>query len=127
MRPKSPKKSGSLPILSARNLSLEAFKIEVSLDLESVELLVPLLGWTQIREIEAAGFAVAPYRIIVETVSGSVAIAQRKGFSRLFEKMEPGDVLVVTKLDRLGRDAIDVSSTVSNRSLTASIILSVNI
>ena len=67
----------------------------------------------QIREIEAAGFAVAPYRIIVETVSGSVAIARRKGFSRLFEKMEPGDVLVVTKLDRLGRDAIDVSSTVS--------------
>lgn len=67
----------------------------------------------QIREVEAAGFAVAPHRIIAETVSGSVAIAQRKGFSRLLEKMEPGDVLVVTKLDRLGRDAIDVSSTVA--------------
>ena len=67
----------------------------------------------QIREVEAAGFAVVPHRIIAETVSGSVAIAQRKGFSRLLEKMEPGDVLVVTKLDRLGRDAIDVSSTVA--------------
>lgn len=29
------------------------------------------------------------------------------------EKMEQGDVLIVTKLDRLGRDAIDVSSTVA--------------
>lgn len=67
----------------------------------------------QLREIEAAGFAVAPHRIIAETISGSIAIAQRKGFSRLLEKMENGDVLVVTKLDRLGRDAIDVSSTVA--------------
>jgi putative DNA-invertase from lambdoid prophage Rac len=29
------------------------------------------------------------------------------------EKMEQGDVLIVTKLDRLGRNAIDVSSTVA--------------
>ncbi len=34
------------------------------------------------------------------------------GFSRLLEKLESGDVLIVTKLDRLGRDAIDVSATV---------------
>lgn len=31
---------------------------------------------------------------------------------KLLDRMEPGDVLIVTKLDRLGRDAIDVSSTV---------------
>ena len=37
----------------------------------------------QIREIEAAGFKVEPHRIISETVSGSVAIAQRKDFPRL--------------------------------------------
>lgn len=67
----------------------------------------------QLREIEAAGFKVEPHRIIVETVSGSQAIAERKGFSRLFDKMEQGDVLVVTKLDRLGRNAVDVSVTVS--------------
>ncbi|MBM1772879.1 recombinase family protein, partial [Sulfitobacter geojensis] len=48
-----------------------------------------------------------------ETVSGSVAIAKRTGFARLLDKMEQGDVLIVTKLDRLGRDAIDVSSTVA--------------
>lgn len=67
----------------------------------------------QILEIESAGFAIEPHRIITETVSGSRAIVQRKGFSRLLDKMEKGDVLVVTKLDRLGRDAVDVSNTVA--------------
>ena len=66
----------------------------------------------QIQEIEAAGFHVEPRRIVTETISGSVAIAPRRGFSRLMDKLEAGDVLIVTKLDRLGRDAIDVSTTV---------------
>ena len=66
----------------------------------------------QIQEIEAAGFHVEPRRIVTETVSGSTAIAQRVGFSKLMDRLEAGDVLIVTKLDRLGRDAIDVSSTV---------------
>lgn len=59
----------------------------------------------QIQEIEAAGFQVQPHRIVNETVSGSTAIAQRRGFSRLMDKLESGDILIVTKLDRLGRDA----------------------
>lgn len=67
----------------------------------------------QIGEIEAAGFRVEPHRILTETISGSVAIARRPGFSRLLDKMEKGDVLIVTRLDRLGRDAIDVSGTVA--------------
>ena len=67
----------------------------------------------QLVEIKAAGFNVEPHRIITETVSGSVAIVRQKGFSRLLDKMEKGDVLIVTKLDRLGRDAIDVSTTVA--------------
>ena len=66
----------------------------------------------QIQEIKAAGFHVEPRRIVTETVSGSTAIAQRLGFSKLMDRLEAGDVLIVTKLDRLGRDAIDVSSTV---------------
>ncbi len=76
---------------------------------------VPTTGQTtenQIQEIKAAGFHVEPRRIVTETVSGSTAIAQRRGFSKLLDKMEAGDILIVTKLDRLGRDAIDVSSTV---------------
>jgi putative DNA-invertase from lambdoid prophage Rac len=50
---------------------------------------------------------------VTETVSGSVATAWRRGFARLLDRLEPGDVLVVAKLDRLGRDATDVGSTVA--------------
>jgi putative DNA-invertase from lambdoid prophage Rac len=67
----------------------------------------------QIQEIQSAGFNIEPHRIITETISGSMAITLRTGFARLLDKMEPGDVLVVTKLDRLGRDAVDVSMTVN--------------
>jgi putative DNA-invertase from lambdoid prophage Rac len=66
----------------------------------------------QIKEIEAAGFVVAKQRTVTETVSGSVAAFERKGFSKLLDKLEEGDVLIVTKLDRLGRNAIDVRATV---------------
>ena len=57
----------------------------------------------QIKEIEAAGFIIAFHRIITNTISGSIPMARRQGFGRLLDKMEPRDVLVVTKLDRLGR------------------------
>jgi putative DNA-invertase from lambdoid prophage Rac len=66
----------------------------------------------QLREIAAAGFAVDPRRVVEETVSGSVAAGERPGFGKLVDKMEEGDVLVVTKLDRLGRNAMDVRATV---------------
>jgi Site-specific recombinases, DNA invertase Pin homologs len=63
-------------------------------------------------EIQAAGFSIDTRRCIEETVSGSVAAQQRPGFMRLMDRLEPGDILVVTKLDRLGRNAIDVRATV---------------
>lgn len=66
----------------------------------------------QVREIEAAGFAIEPRRVIAETVSGSVAAMERKGFAKLADRLEAGDVLIVTKLDRLGRNAMDVRKTV---------------
>jgi putative DNA-invertase from lambdoid prophage Rac len=66
----------------------------------------------QLEEIRAAGFHVEDRRIVTERISGSVPITQRPEFSRLVDRLEPGDILIVTKLDRLGRDAIDVSSTV---------------
>jgi putative DNA-invertase from lambdoid prophage Rac len=67
----------------------------------------------QVREIAAAGFAVDPRRIVEETISGASASAQRAKFSELLLRLEEGDVLIVTKLDRLGRDVIDVVSTVN--------------
>jgi putative DNA-invertase from lambdoid prophage Rac len=66
----------------------------------------------QVREIEAAGFAVDAKRIVVETVSGSMPAMERKGFAKLRDRLEAGDVLIVTKLDRLGRNAMDVRATV---------------
>ena len=66
----------------------------------------------QIAEAKAAGFAIRPNRIIMETISGSVAARQRPEFRRLLDRLEDGDVLVVTKLDRLGRSALDVRATV---------------
>lgn len=66
----------------------------------------------QRMEIQAAGFAVEARRLIEEHISGAVSAQQRPGFTKLIDRMEAGDVLVVTKLDRLGRNAMDVRATV---------------
>src|SRR5215207_1968659 len=67
----------------------------------------------QLGEIAAAGFAIEPHRVVTETISGSVATAQRRGFTRLLDNLEAGDVVMVSKLDRPGRNAMDVGSTVA--------------
>jgi putative DNA-invertase from lambdoid prophage Rac len=66
----------------------------------------------QVMEIKNAGFNVEPQRVIEEVISGSVEAKQRNGWIKLFERLENGDVIVVTKLDRLGRNAMDVRTTV---------------
>lgn len=66
----------------------------------------------QVAEIKAAGYQVDENRFVTEQVSGSTAASLRKGFSKLKERLETGDTLVVTKLDRLGRDSIDVQQTI---------------
>jgi putative DNA-invertase from lambdoid prophage Rac len=66
----------------------------------------------QVQEIAAAGFAIQQHRVVEETISGSSAASQREGFKRLLDRLERGDVLVVSKLDRLGRNVVDVVQTV---------------
>lgn len=66
----------------------------------------------QVLEIQAAGFQIEPRRVITETVSGSTPAMERDGFRKLTDRLEERDVLVVTKLDRLGRNAMDVRATV---------------
>lgn len=66
----------------------------------------------QVLEVKGAGFQVEPHRVIAETISGSTQATDRPGFQKLLERMERGDVLIVTKLDRLGRNAMDVRTTV---------------
>lgn len=45
-------------------------------------------------------------------VSGSTQAAKRPGFAKLLEGIRKGDTLHVYAVDRLGRDALDVQSTV---------------
>lgn len=66
----------------------------------------------QLIEAQTAGFSIEPHRVIEETVSGSTRASQREGFNKLLERMESGDRLIVSKLDRLGRDMIDLVQTV---------------
>jgi len=66
----------------------------------------------QVQEIASAGFAVTKQRVVCETVSGSVPAFERKGFAKLVDRLEENDVLVVSRLDRLGRNAMDVRATV---------------
>lgn len=46
------------------------------------------------------------------TLAVQSAAAERPGFMRLLDRMENGDILIVTKLDRLGRNAMDIRKTV---------------
>jgi putative DNA-invertase from lambdoid prophage Rac len=73
---------------------------------------VEQLTENQREQISSAGYKIEPRRFVEEKVSGSVPALQRPGFKKLLEKLEPGDTLVVTKLDRIGRDSIDVQKTV---------------
>lgn len=65
----------------------------------------------QRREIEGAGYAVE-YWFADEGVSGKVLAAERPQFAKMLGKIRDGETLVVTKLDRLGRDAQDVGATI---------------
>lgn len=66
----------------------------------------------QVLELRSAGFDLDERRIVVETVSGSVPARERREFARLLDRLEAGDVLVVSKIDRLGRNAMDVRGIV---------------
>jgi putative DNA-invertase from lambdoid prophage Rac len=66
----------------------------------------------QVLELKGSGFTIDPHRIVTESISGSMPAMERPQFARLVDRLEAGDVLVVTKLDRLGRNAMDVRATV---------------
>ena len=68
----------------------------------------------QLVAIRQAGYDIRDRRVISETVSGGVQAMQRKTFADMVtHKLEKGDRLVVLKLDRLGRDNIDVQQTIA--------------
>ena len=65
----------------------------------------------QRQEIERAGYQVG-YWFADEGVSGKVSASQRPQFAKLLQQIRDGETLVVSKLDRLGRDAQDVGATI---------------
>lgn len=69
----------------------------------------------QLMQISNAGFIVEPDRVFIEHgVSGKVPALQREQFSRLNDRLAANDCLVICRLDRLGRDTLDVISTIQN-------------
>lgn len=62
--------------------------------------------------IRDAGFAV-DFIYPENGVSGSVKAKDRPEFARMLEAVKEGDTVVVTAIDRLGRDAEDILNTVN--------------
>jgi DNA invertase Pin-like site-specific DNA recombinase len=62
-------------------------------------------------ELESTGFKI-DYWFSDTGVSGKTCASQRPEFAKLLDKIRDGETLVVSKLDRLGRDAVDVLQTI---------------
>lgn len=73
---------------------------------------------TQSTENQRVELAQAGYQIPDEFwfsdqgISGKTCATQRPQFGTLLSKIRSGETLVVSKLDRLGRDAVDVMQTI---------------
>jgi putative DNA-invertase from lambdoid prophage Rac len=65
----------------------------------------------QIEALAAAG--VPADRIFSEKISGAAPLADRKELQRALAALQPGDVLIVSKLDRVGRSMEDCVSRVA--------------
>jgi putative DNA-invertase from lambdoid prophage Rac len=65
----------------------------------------------QRQEIERAGYQVE-YWFSDDGISGKVHASQRPQFKALIGQIRNGETLVVSKLDRLGRDAQDIGATI---------------
>jgi putative DNA-invertase from lambdoid prophage Rac len=62
-------------------------------------------------DIEKAGFKI-DYWFADDGISGKSHASQRPKLKALFNQIRDGETIVVTKLDRLGRDAQDISTTI---------------
>jgi putative DNA-invertase from lambdoid prophage Rac len=61
-------------------------------------------------EIEAAGYAVDYW--YSDTISGKTSASERPEFNALLTQIRDGETLIVSKLDRIGRDAQDVGAAI---------------
>ena len=64
-------------------------------------------------ELAQSGYQIEPdFWFADDGISGKVAASQRPQFNRMLSQVRKGETVVVSKLDRIGRDAIDVLQTV---------------
>lgn len=71
----------------------------------------------QWQELEASGYTIDAGRRFADIgVSGATAAADRPQWSLLITKLCAGDTVIVSKIDRLGRNAIDILQTVDSLS-----------
>jgi putative DNA-invertase from lambdoid prophage Rac len=61
-------------------------------------------------EIEAAGYKIDYF--FGDFISGKTSASQRPQFNELLRQIRDGETLIVSKLDRIGRDAQDVGATI---------------
>lgn len=69
----------------------------------------------QKQQITSRGYSVRKW-FTDEAVSGSVESTKRLGLKSLLDYVREGDILVITAIDRLGRNTIDVLSTITKLS-----------
>lgn len=69
-------------------------------------------GVNQKIAIERAGYEIKKGRYFEDVISGKTTAMSRPQFSKMMDRLEEEDVVVVYDLSRLGRDAMDVMSTV---------------
>lgn len=62
-------------------------------------------------ELEQAGYKI-DFWFEDAGISGKTHTSQRPRFQKMLERIRQGETLIVSKLDRLGRDAVDVLQTV---------------
>lgn len=83
---------------------------------------VRLLGYTRVStssqdaqlQLDAlVGAGVQKRDVFADVTSGSKTAVERRGMKKLLEHAEPGDTVVVWRVDRLGRSLIDVLNTVN--------------
>lgn len=63
-------------------------------------------------QAQRQALGVADKEFVDEGVSGAVLAADRPGFSALLSYVREGDCVAIYAIDRLGRDALDIQSTI---------------
>ena len=65
-------------------------------------------------ELQEMGYQIeVEYWYADEGISGKTPAKDRPKFAALLQQIRKGETLVVTKIDRLGRDCVDINQTIS--------------